>query len=91
MAVTTSRTQTCVLQQGAYVFTGGLTFQNTNSHLTSNGQPVTLFFAGPNGYLDIKNGDINNLAAPTTTPLAVRIPSRVARRVRDHLCQRQHE
>ena len=66
---------TCVLQQGAYVFTGPLTFQNTGSHLTSNGQPVTLFFASPNGMLDIKNGDINNLAAPATTPLPSGFPS----------------
>ena len=65
---------TCVLQQGAYVFTGGLTFQNTNSHLTSNGAPVTLFFAGPNGHLDIKNGDIDKLSAPTTTPLPSGFP-----------------
>ncbi len=57
------------------MFTGGLTFQNTSSHLTSNGQPVTLFFASPNGYLDIKNGDINNLAAPTTTPLPSGFPA----------------
>ena len=27
-----------------------------------------MFFAGPNGSLDIKNGDIDKLAAPTTTP-----------------------
>jgi hypothetical protein len=62
------KNETCTLQQGAYVFTGTLSFQNTGSHLTSNGAPVTLFFAGPNGSLDIKNGDIDRLAAPTTTP-----------------------
>jgi putative Flp pilus-assembly TadE/G-like protein len=69
------KNETCTLTQGAYVFTGTLSFQNTNSHLTSNGQPVTLFFAGPNGKLDIKNGDINNLAAPTTTPLPAGFPA----------------
>jgi hypothetical protein len=66
---------TCVLQQGAYVFKGALTFQNTGSHLTSNGYPVTLFFASPNGYLDMKNGDVNKLTAPTTTPLPSGFPS----------------
>ena len=65
---------TCVLQQGAYVFTGGLTFQNTGSHLTSNGLPVTLFFAGPSGHLDIKNGDVFNLAAPSS-PVPSGFPS----------------
>lgn len=69
------KNETCVLQQGAYVFTGALTFQNTGSHLTSNGLPVTLFFASTNGYLDIKNGDINKLSAPTTTPLPSGFPS----------------
>jgi hypothetical protein len=69
------KNETCTLQQGAYVFTGTLSFQNTNSHLTSNNAPVTLFFAGPNGKLDIKNGDINKLAAPTTTPLPSGFPS----------------
>ena len=71
----TIKNETCTLAQGAYVFTGTLDFQNTNSHLTSNGQPVTLFFAGPNGKLDIKNGDINKLAAPTTTPLPSGFPA----------------
>jgi len=71
----TIKNETCTLAQGAYVFTGTLDFQNTNSHLTSNGQPVTLFFAGPNGKLDIKNGDINKLAAPTTTPLPAGFPA----------------
>jgi hypothetical protein len=71
----TIKNETCTLAQGAYVFTGTLDFQNTNSHLTSNGQPVTLFFAGPNGKLDIKNGDINNLVAPTTTPLPSGFPT----------------
>jgi hypothetical protein len=69
------KNQTCVLQQGAYVFTGTLSFQNTNSHLTSNNLPVTLFFASPNGKLDIKNGDIDQLAAPTTTPLPSGFPA----------------
>jgi len=68
------KNETCQLAPGAYVFTGTLSFHNTNSHLTSNGQPVTLFFAGPAGKLDIKNGDINNLAAPTTTPLPSGFP-----------------
>ena len=68
------KNETCVLQQGAYVFTGGLTFQNTDSHLTSNNLPVTLFFAGPNGHLDIKNGDVFNLAAPTS-PVPAGFPS----------------
>ena len=62
------KNETCTLQQGAYVFNGTWSFQNTGSHLTSNDAPVTLFFAGPNGSLDIKNGDIDKLAAPTTTP-----------------------
>ncbi len=65
---------TCVLKQGAYVFTGALTFQNTNSHMTSNNLPVTLFFAGPNGKLDIKNGDIYNIKAPPT-PVPSGFPS----------------
>jgi hypothetical protein len=69
------KNETCVLAQGAYVFTGTLSFQNTNSHLTSNNAPVTLFFAGPSGKLDIKNGDINKLAAPTTTPLPSGFPA----------------
>ena len=69
------KNETCVLQQGAYVFTGTLSFQNTGSHLTSNGAPVTLFFASPSGKLDIKNGDINNLVAPTTTPLPSGFPA----------------
>ncbi len=69
------KNETCVLQSGAYVFTGALTFQNTGSHLTSNGQPVTLFFASPNGLLDIKNGDINKLVAPSTTPLPSGFPA----------------
>lgn len=69
------KNETCTLAQGAYVFTGSLSFQNTNSHLTSDGKPVTLFFASPNGKLDIKNGDINNLAAPTTTPLPWGFPT----------------
>ena len=69
------KNETCVLQQGAYVFTGTLSFQNTNSHLTSNNAPVTLFFAGPSGKLDIKNGDVDKLAAPTTTPLPSGFPS----------------
>ena len=63
-----------MLQQGAYVFTGGLTFQNTGSHLTSNGLPVTLFFAGPSGHLDIKNGDVFDLAAPSS-PVPSGFPS----------------
>jgi hypothetical protein len=66
---------TCTLKQGAYVFKGTLSFQNTKSHLTSNGAPVTLFFAGPDGKLDIKNGDIDKLAAPTSTPLPSGFPS----------------
>jgi hypothetical protein len=66
---------TCILKQGAYVFKGTLSFQNTGSHLTSNNAPVTLFFAGPDGKLDIKNGDIDRLAAPTTTPLPSGFPS----------------
>jgi hypothetical protein len=69
------KNETCVLAQGAYVFTGTLSFQNTGSHLTSNNAPVTLFFASPNGKLDIKNGDINKLAAPTTTPLPSGFPA----------------
>jgi hypothetical protein len=69
------KNETCTLAQGAYVFTGTLSFQNTNSHLTSNNVPVTLFFASPDGKLDIKNGDIDKLAAPTTTPLPSGFPS----------------
>jgi hypothetical protein len=69
------KNETCVLAQGAYVFTGTLSFQNTGSHLTSNNAPVTLFFAGPAGKLDIKNGDVNKLAAPTTTPLPSGFPT----------------
>jgi Flp pilus assembly protein TadG len=69
------KNETCTLAPGAYVFTGTLSFQNTGSHLTSGGQPVTLFFAGPNGKLDIKNGDIDQLAAPTTTPLPSGFPA----------------
>jgi Flp pilus assembly protein TadG len=69
------KNETCVLAQGAYVFTGTLSFQNTGSHLTSNNAPVTLFFAGPAGKLDIKNGDVNKLAAPTTTPLPSGFPA----------------
>ncbi|HEX5401306.1 MAG TPA: hypothetical protein VFX16_03280, partial [Pseudonocardiaceae bacterium] len=69
------KNETCTLAQGAYVFTGTLSFQNTGSHLTSNNLPVTLFFAGPSGKLDIKNGDVNNLAAPTTTPLPSGFPT----------------
>lgn len=59
---------TCVLQAGAYVITGAWDAKN-NTVLTSNGQPVTMFFAGPNGMLDLKNGNMNNLVAPTTAPL----------------------
>jgi hypothetical protein len=69
------KSETCVLQQGAYVFTGTLSFQNTSSHLTSNNAPVTLFFASPSGKLDIKNGDVNTLTAPTTTPLPLGFPA----------------
>jgi hypothetical protein len=69
------KNETCVLSQGAYVFTGTLSFQSTGSHLTSNNAPVTLFFAGPDGKLDIKNGDVNKLAAPTTTPLPSGFPT----------------
>jgi hypothetical protein len=65
---------TCTLKQGAYVFKGTLDFQSTNSHLTASG-PVTLFFAGPNGKLNIKNGDVSNLSAPTTTPLPTGFPA----------------
>ena len=75
---------TCHLGPGAYVFTGPLTFQSNNSHLTSDGQPVTLFFAksdpskpcgtgsgkAPCGSIDIKNGDIYDMVAPTTPPVA---------------------
>jgi hypothetical protein len=65
---------TCVLQGGAYVITGTWSAKN-NTLLTSNGQPVTLFFAGPSGQLDLKNGAIDNMPAPTTTPLPSGFPS----------------
>ena len=65
---------TCVLQAGAYVITGTWAAKN-NTLLTSNGQPVTLFFASPNGMLDLKNGAIDNMPAPTTTPLPMGFPS----------------
>lgn len=64
----------CTISGGAYVITGTWSGKN-NTLLTSNGQPVTLFFAGPNGQLDIKNGSIDNMPAPTTTPLPTGFPS----------------
>jgi hypothetical protein len=42
--------------------------------MTSNNQPVTLFFDSPNGRLDIKNGDIFDLKAPTS-PVPSGFPS----------------
>jgi hypothetical protein len=65
---------TCVLLGGAYVITGTWSAKN-NTLLTSNGQPVTLFFASPGGKLDLKNGAIDNMPAPTTTPLPSGFPS----------------
>jgi hypothetical protein len=56
------------------VITGTWSAKN-NTLLTSNGQPVTLFFASPNGQLDLKNGAMDNMPAPTTTPLPSGFPS----------------
>jgi hypothetical protein len=56
---------TCTLQPGAYVFTGKLSLKNKDV-LTGTG--VTLYFKSPNGYLDVKNGEIQDLFAPTGTP-----------------------
>src|SRR5262249_14895367 len=53
----------CTIAGGAYVITGTWSGKN-NTLLTSNGQPVTLFFAGPSGQLDLKNGAIDNMPAP---------------------------
>jgi type II secretory pathway pseudopilin PulG len=64
----------CPIAGGAYVITGTWSAKN-NTLLTSNGQPVTLFFAGPNGQLDLKNGAMDNMPAPTTTPLPSGFPS----------------
>jgi hypothetical protein len=64
----------CTISGGAYVITGTWAGKN-KTLLTSNGQPVTLFFAGPNGQLDLKNGSIDNLPAPTSTPLPSGFPS----------------
>lgn len=69
------KNEVCVLKPGPYVFTGALTFQNTSSRLTSNGQPVTLFFDGPDGKLDAKNGQIYDMAAPTPEQVATSWPA----------------
>jgi hypothetical protein len=57
----------CTLSQGAYVITGKWSMKN-GSTLTSSGSGVTLYFKSPNGALDVKNGTLNNLAAPAGPP-----------------------
>ncbi|GAA2747921.1 hypothetical protein GCM10009868_39320 [Terrabacter aerolatus] len=56
----------CTLQPGAYAITGSWSMKN-NSTLTSSGG-VTLYFQSPSGMLDVKNGTIDNLTAPTGSP-----------------------
>jgi hypothetical protein len=41
---------------------------HNNSTLTSSGSGVTLYFQSPNGMLDVKNGTVSNLTAPTGPP-----------------------
>lgn len=58
----------CDLAPGAYVITGSWSMKN-NSTLTNSIGGVTLYFRSPNGMLDVKNGTINNLSAPSGPPV----------------------
>jgi hypothetical protein len=57
----------CPLQPGAYYITGKWRAQGAQTNLSGTG--VTLYFASPNGELDMRPGKISNLVAPTSSPL----------------------